>query len=193
MDGEGEDARAPVQYRGRVVVLVDVRVDHGHLGYEPLGPRDAGGYDRVVQDAEALSAGGEGVVGAACEVRGEAFFEGGAAGTDGAARGAAGALDLPLGPGEADPADLLPRERAGYDLFEVIGVVGALYLLVRDGVGETKLTGGANPRALDRLAEHRVLFHREAVSVRQWEDELVRVEDLHACYPSPRSCFMGAI
>lgn len=75
VDGEGEDVRVSPEDGRRTVALVYVGVEHGHLLHETLGSQGARCDSGVVEDAEAFAAVGEGVVGAAGEVRGEALFE----------------------------------------------------------------------------------------------------------------------
>ena len=98
------------------------------------------------------------------EVGGEAFIEGGEAGSKRAARGAAGAFNHLLRPRKADAPDFLVGERAGDDAFEVVGGVGAQDLLVRYRAWRRELSRAAGPIARDPLAQHRVLDHREPVA-----------------------------
>jgi hypothetical protein len=101
------------------------------------------------------------------EVGGEAFVEGGEAGSQRAARGAAGAFYHLLRPWETDAADLLVGELAGGDAFQVVVVVGAQDLLVRYRARRPKVSRPADPIPRDPLAQHRVLGHREPVALGQ--------------------------
>ena len=110
VDREREHRRVPPQYLRCTVPLVHVGVDDDHPRREARGldgPRGDGG---VVEDAVTLAPVRESVVRPAREVRGESFLQGGEAGAEGTAGGAAGALHHPLRPREADAPDLLVRK-----------------------------------------------------------------------------------
>ena len=147
--------------------LVDIRVDDHHALHQTCCLDGAGGDGGVVEDAISLAPACERVVCPLSEVGGEAFLEGGEAGSERAARGAAGAFYHLLRPRKTDAPDLLVGERSRDDPLQVVGGVGTQDLLVRYRAWRRELSPAADPVSRHPLAQHRVLDHREPVALGQ--------------------------
>ena len=72
---EGEHARIAREDRCGAVALVHVEVHHQQLAHQSFGEQHPGGDGHVVEDAEAAAVVGEGVVGAAGQVAGQAVLQ----------------------------------------------------------------------------------------------------------------------
>ena len=183
MDREREHRRVSAQDRRRTVALVHVCVNDDDPLDEALRLHRAGGDGAVVEHAVAFAPVSKRVMGAAGQVRRESLLQRCEAGPQSPARSPPRALDHPLGPREAYAPHLFLRERTVHDASQIAFFVGAQDLRVRDRTRHTHLPRSADARFGDPLAQHRVLDHREAVLLRQWEHEVVAVEDLHAVAP----------
>ena len=150
----------------RAVALMDVEVDDGRAAHAPLAPQQPDRDGDVVEHAEALAVIGEGVMRSAGEVHRDAVLQRMARRGDRAADGAIRALDERLRPGKAEPAQLGRVERAARGTgarSRACARARSASSLTRSGIEH--VIGRHDPFGDHRLAQHRVLRHREAMAL----------------------------
>lgn len=167
-----EDARV-------AVALVDVEVDDGDAPGEVFALKVARGHGDVVKDAVAFAAVGVGVVGAAGKITGDGITERCLGGLERSAHGGAASLVEARATGEADALERLELDRAVAHGLDVVARVGeAEELLARQWTG-LQFVDVDDLLMNEKVAQHPVLCHREAVSFRQGKRVVVGVENIH--------------
>jgi hypothetical protein len=144
----------------------------------PFGLHHARGHRGVVEDAEARTLVGIGMVGAARQVgRQAAARQGSAAGLQRGTDRAQRALGHGRRPGKTDLALLRRRQRALGDGSDIGRVVHQRQLAGagRQGRGQAPL----GQLLLEALTQQRVLGHGKTMSIGQGQYELIRIKGLH--------------
>ena len=107
MQRQGEHRGVVTKNMRCAIALMDIQIHHRHLQRpallpRPLGLHQASGHRHIVEDAKPAALVRVSMVGAACQIRRHAFFEGGSRRHDGGTDRAPGPLDHALGPWKTD-------------------------------------------------------------------------------------------
>ena len=134
----------------------------------------------VVEHAEAFAAIGERVVRAAGQVRRHAVIERGAGRRDRRADRSARALDHLRRPRESDAPLDVGRHRSVHDGVDILRIVHEPQIVERGRRRFVQIIGRDDAFGEDALAQPRVLRHRELVSLRQRQHEVIGVKRAQA-------------
>jgi len=160
---------------------VYIEVDHGHAQQTPsctlpFGLHQARRDGDIVEDAVACTLVGARMVRSTGQIGGYAVLESGAGSSDGRTHRPPRTLDHRRTPRETDLALLSRAQRTLDDGAYVVRRVRQCQLTIGRSGSFDKFQIGLR---VESLAQQAVLAHREAMTLRQWQGEMVRVVGLH--------------
>ncbi len=134
MNRKDEHGRIVCHDRCGAIALVHIEIQDRGATDSTLRLRGQRGYRTVVEHAVAFAVIAEGVMGAAAEDYGNAYFKRGATGFDSGAGRVPGSLDHLRRPRKADPADLGARKFSASRLPQMTGVMSPQDVLIGCGM-----------------------------------------------------------
>ena len=177
MHGEREHGGVFRENGSGSIALVDIQIDHGRAGGEPVAAQGENGHRQVVEHAESGAFAAKRVVRAAGQVAAEAPLHGVARGRQRAAyRGQRAAYQLRR-PREADAAHHALTDGAVQNRLHVCGIVRQFN---GGGIRQGRRLKIVNAVRGQERAQEGILFDRELVARRQRDGVVVAVKEAWA-------------
>ena len=175
-----KDVGLVTKNRRRTVSLVHVGIEDDGAPDSPFLHEPANGNRDVIEDAVSFAVIGICVVRTAGEVDGKAVVQRGTGSAHGRTHGATRSFDHLRGPGKTDPPLFVRVESSFGHSAHIRRVVREGELRIRRRRRLGKLMWRDDTRCQHTLAQPAVFRHREAVTRRQGQYEMISVENLHA-------------